>query len=485
MVWRKLRRQIPSKHAGWSANVTNDVLDLPLREVADLLRRRVVSPLELVRNALGRIRDQEPRLNAFARLTESRAILAAEQAERELAAGFWRGELHGVPVAVKDLYDIAGLPTTCSSKVRHDHIADDDSACVERLLAAGAVIVGMTHTHEFAYGIMTPTTGNPWNVAHIPGGSSGGSGATVAARGCFMAMGTDTGGSIRIPASVCGVVGLKPTFGRVSRFGIASLSWSLDHAGPIARTVGDCATTLNVLAGYDSRDPGSADVPVDDYLVELERGVQGLRIGVPSNFFFDRVDPEVEQLVRHAISTLQVEGAEIVDVKIPMAEMISPVEFGLCMPEASAYHRDTIHSRAELYQPDVRTFLEAGMLLPAVDYIAAQRQRTLIQREWQAMFRGIDAIIGPSVPVAATRRNEMMINWPDGTEEPISQVYVRLSAPANVTGLPSVSLPCGFCQSGLPVGFQIIGRPFGEARILRIARAYERLFQWGAVKPPC
>jgi aspartyl-tRNA(Asn)/glutamyl-tRNA(Gln) amidotransferase subunit A len=300
-----------------------------------------------------------------------------------------------------------------------------------------------------------------------------------------MAMGTDTGGSIRIPASVCGVVGLKPTFGRVSRFGIASLSWSLDHAGPIARTVGDCATTLNVLAGYDSRDPGSADVPVDDYLVELEHGVQGLRIGVPSNFFFDRVDPEVEQLVRHAISTLQVEGAEIVDVKIPMAEMISPVEFGLCMPEASAYHRDTIHSRAELYQPDVRTFLEAGMLLPAVDYIAAQRQRTLIQREWQAMFRGIDAIIGPSVPVAATRRNEMMIKWPDGTEEPISQVYVRLSAPANVTGLPSVSLPCGFCQSGLPVGFQIIGRPFGEARILRIARAYERLFKWGAVKPPC
>jgi len=206
-----------------------DLLDLSLREVSAALRTRSVSPVELTQASLARIRSDEPRLNAFARLTEDRAMAAARQAEREITAGHWRGELHGVPVAVKDLYDMAGLPTTCSSKVRHDHhLARDDSACVERLSAAGAVIVGMTHTHEFAYGVITPTTGNPWNVEHIPGGSSGGSGATLAARGCFMTLGTDTGGSIRIPAAVCGTVGLKPTYGRVSRAGIASLSF----AGP-------------------------------------------------------------------------------------------------------------------------------------------------------------------------------------------------------------------------------------------------------------
>jgi len=461
-----------------------DLLDLSLREVSAALRTRSVSPVELTQASLARIRSDEPRLNAFARLTEDRAMAAARQAEREITAGHWRGELHGVPVAVKDLYDMAGLPTTCSSKVRHDHhLARDDSACVERLSAAGAVIVGMTHTHEFAYGVITPTTGNPWNVEHIPGGSSGGSGATLAARGCFMALGTDTGGSIRIPAAVCGTVGLKPTYGRVSRAGIASLSWSLDHAGPLARTVGDCAVTLGALAGFDPRDPGSADVPVGDYLSELEMGVKGLRIGVPRNFFFDHVEPEVQARVRDAIARLEADGAEIVEVEIPMADMISAAEFALCMPEASAYHREMIRTRAELYEPDVRTFLEAGLMIPAVDYIAALRQRTLIQAAWQRMFEGLDAIIGPAVAAVATRRDQTSVTWADGTEEATALVFVRLSAPANVTGLPSVSVPCGFGRGGLPVAFQVLGRPFGEARILRIARAYERTANWSTAKP--
>lgn len=461
-----------------------EMLELSLREASAALRSRSISPVELTRASLARIRADEPRIHAYARLTEERAMAAARQAEREIMAGDWRGELHGVPVAVKDLYDVAGLPTTCSSKVRHDHVAPADSACVERLSAAGAVIVGMTHTHEFAYGIATPTTGNPWNVDHIPGGSSGGSGATLAARGCFMAMGTDTGGSIRIPAAVCGTVGLKPTYGRVSRVGVASLSWSLDHAGPLARTVGDCAATLGMLAGYDARDPGSADVPVGDYLAELEHGVKGLRIGVPRNYYFEHVEPEVEARVRDAIARLESEGAELVEVEIPMADMIAAVEFGLCMPEASAYHREMIRTRAELYEPDVRTFLEAGMMLPAVDYIAALRQRTLIQSAWRTMFQGLDAIIGPSVAAVATRRDQPSVTWADGTQEQTSSVFIRLSAPANVTGLPSVSVPCGFGRGGLPVGFQVIGRPFGEARILRIARAYERTADWASRKPP-
>ena len=411
-------------------------------------------------------------------------MAAARQAEREIAAGNWRGELHGVPVAVKDLYDMAGLPTTCSSRVRHDHVAAVNSACVDRLQQAGAVIIGKTHTHEFAYGIVTPTTGNPWNTAHIPGGSSGGSGATVAARGCFMAMGTDTGGSIRIPAAVCGVVGLKPTYGRVSRFGIASLSWSLDHAGPLARTVGDVAVTLGAVAGYDERDPGSANVPVADYTAELDLGVKGLRIGVPRNYFFDRVDPEVSKNVRAALDKLASEGAELVDVEIPMAEQIMAVEFGLCMPEASAYHQEAMRTRRELYQEDVRTFLEAGEMIPAVDYIAALRLRTRMQAAWRKMFDGLDAVIGPAVPSAATRRDQLSVLWGDGSEEPVTSVFVRLSAPANVLGLPSVAVPCGLTAGGLPTSFQVIGRPFQEARILRIARAYECVTDWSKREPP-
>ncbi len=461
-----------------------ELLELTLREAAAALRAKQVSPVELARASLERIAADEPRLHAFARLTESRAMAAAQQAEREIAAGQWRGELHGVPVAVKDLYDMAGLPTTCSSKVRHDHVAAADSACVTRLEQAGAVIVGKTHTHEFAYGIVTPTTGNPWNVEHIPGGSSGGSGATLAARGCFMAMGTDTGGSIRIPAAVCGTVGLKPTYGRVSRVGIASLSWSLDHAGPLARTVGDCAVALGALAGFDARDPGSADEPVADYLAELEQGVKGLRIGVPGNYFFDHVEPEVQANVRAALAMLEKEGAELVEVTIPMAELIAPVEFGLCLPEAAAYHRTMIRERIALYEPDVRTFLEAGMMLPAVDYIAALRQRTLIQAAWRRMFDGLDALIGPAVAAVATRRDQPSVRWDDGTEEGTASVFIRLSAPANVTGLPSVSVPCGFGRGGLPTAFQVIGRPFGEARILRIARAYERTADWSTRAPP-
>ena len=289
-----------------------------------------------------------------------------------------------------------------------------------------------------------------------------------------MAIGTDTGGSIRIPAALCGTVGLKPTFGRVSRFGIASLSWSLDHAGPLARTVGDVAVSLGVLAGFDPRDPGSADVPVGNYLPELELGVRGLRIGVPRNFFFDHVEPEVERNVRDAIARLQAEGATLVDVEVPMADMIEAVEFGLCLPEASAYHRAMINERAELYEPDVRTFLEAGLLVPAVDYIAAQRQRTLIQAAWRRMFDGIDALIGPAVAAVATRRDQVAVRWPDGIEESVSSVFIRLSAPANVTGLPSISVPCGAGRGGLPTALQVIGKAFGEARILRIARACER-----------
>ncbi len=460
-----------------------DMLNLSLAGVAEKIRKKEISPIELTEAALARIEATEGVLNAYVRLNADHALTAAREAEAEIVAGRYRGELHGVPVALKDLYDMVGLPTTCSSKVRHDHLAELDSACTARLKAAGATIVGKTHTHEFAFGITTPTTGNPWNAEHIPGGSSGGSGATVASRGCFMAMGSDTGGSIRIPAAVCGTIGLKPTFGRVSRFGVASLSWSLDHVGPLTRTVRDAAITLKWLAGYDPRDPGCADEPVDDYLSALDAGVKGLRIGVPRNYFFDLVDVEVDKAVQVAICKLESLGAVVKEVDIPYADQIMGVEFGLCMPEASAYHRDMLRERADLYGEDVRVFLEAGELISATDYITALRVRQQMKDAWQTLYTEVDAVIAPSVAAPATRRDQEVIDWGDGNEEPVTPAFVRLSAPANVTGLPSVAVPCGFSSSGLPLSFQVIGRPFGEARILRIAQAYESATDWHTRAP--
>jgi aspartyl-tRNA(Asn)/glutamyl-tRNA(Gln) amidotransferase subunit A len=448
-----------------------------------MIRNREISAVEAVEAAIRRSEALQPKLNFMVNSDYDRALDAAKK-------GGQTGPFAGVPFLIKDLNDYAGTPTrNGSGGYRGAPAATASEPWVEAALRAGLIPIGKSASPEFGY---LPTTEplaygptrNPWNTSRTTGGSSGGSAAATAAGVVPMAHATDGGGSIRIPAAVCGTVGLKPTYGRVSRVGIASLSWSLDHAGPLARTVGDCAVTLGALAGHDPRDPGSADVPVADYTAELELGVKSLRIGVPRNFFFEHVEPEVAANVRAVLALLEREGAELVEVTIPMADMISPIEFGLCMPEASAYHRTMLRERAHLYEPDVRTFLEAGMLIPAVDYIAALRQRTLMQSAWAAMFDGLDAVIGPAVAAVAMRRDQPTITWPDGVEETASSVFVRLSAPANVTGTPSVSVPCGFGQGGLPTAFQVMGRPFGEARILRIARAYERATDWHTRQPP-
>ena len=333
--------------------------DMSLRDVAARIRTGEVSPVDVTRECLDRAAATEPKLNALSCVLADSAMAEARAAEAEIAAGGYRGELHGIPVGIKELYDVAGVPTTSSSKVRENWRAETDSASVAQLRAAGAVILGKTHTHEFAYGIATPETRNPWNTGCIPGGSSGGSGASVAAGSTFMAMGSDTGGSIRIPAAVCGTVGLKPTFGRCSRAGVTSLSWSLDHVGPLTRTVADAAVCLNALAGYDPRDPGSVDIPVEDYTAALGLDVKGLRIGVPTNYYFDRCDAEVEAAVRAAIDLFAAEGAVISDVEIPYADQIMSVEFALCLPEASEYHRvDAARCPGSLHRG--RTHLPGG-----------------------------------------------------------------------------------------------------------------------------
>jgi aspartyl-tRNA(Asn)/glutamyl-tRNA(Gln) amidotransferase subunit A len=458
--------------------------ELSIAEAARQIERRTLSPVDLVQSALDRIDEVEDRLNAFVVVTAEQALEAARGAEEEIGGGGYRGPLHGIPVGIKDLYDAAGLPTTSSSAVRADHLATEDSACVARLRDAGAVMVGKTHTHEFAYGVLTPTTRNPWNTGHVPGGSSGGSGAAVAAGECLMGMGTDTGGSIRIPASVCGTVGLKPTFGRVSRFGITSLCWSLDHAGPLTRTVRDAALALQALAGFDARDPGSAREPVPDFTADLDAGVRGLTLGVPANYFFDDVDPEVESAVREAIGVLEAQGATLREVEIPYAEQMMAVEFGVLVPEASAYHQEMLRQSGEQYTDDVRVFLEAGETVLATQYIKALRVRTLVQQAFRRAFEGLDALVCPTLPAAAAEVGQKTFTFPGGTRTAVIDAWVRHSAPGNVTGLPALSVPCGFTSAGLPIGLQVIGRPFDEAGVLRVGQAYESATDWGTRRPP-
>jgi aspartyl-tRNA(Asn)/glutamyl-tRNA(Gln) amidotransferase subunit A len=446
---------------------------LTLDAAAAEIAARRLSPVELVDSVLRRIDATEGAINAFARVTPELARDAARRAEEEIAAGRHRGPLHGIPVGVKDLCDTAAVATTASSKVREGHVPDRDSAVVERLLAAGMVMVGKTHTHEFAYGVVTPTTRNPWDLGRIPGGSSGGSAAALAAGACMVGVGTDTGGSIRIPAALCGTVGLKPTYGRSSKRGIAPLSWSLDHVGPLARNVRDCALVLNAIAGADPLDPSTLDAPVPDHTAGLGGGVSGLRVGVPVNHFFDAVSDDVAVAVRGAAAVLEGLGARLREVTVPLADATMAAGWAILLPEASAYHQGSLRERADLYTPDVRLFLEAGELVLATDYIKALRVRTLIQQGWAAMFGDIDVLIAPTVPLAAPPVGTATVTWPGGGVEDVTQALVRLTLPANITGLPSLSLPVGFDAGGLPLGMQVIGRPLDESTVLRVGQAYE------------
>ncbi|MEL7462873.1 MAG: amidase [Pseudomonadota bacterium] len=457
--------------------------DLSLRDVAASIKAKDVSPVEVTEACLERAAATEAKLTAFSSILADSARAEAKTAEAEIVAGDWRGELHGVPVGIKELYDVAGAPTTSSSKVRANWTATADSASVAQLRKAGAVILGKTHTHEFAYGIVTPKSRNPWGEDHSPGGSSGGSGASVAAGSTYMSMGSDTGGSIRIPAAVCGVVGLKPTYGRCSRAGVTSLSWSLDHVGPLTRTVADAAVCLNAIAGYDPRDPGSVDIPTEDYVDALGSDIKGLRIGVPNNYYFDAIDPEVEAAVRGAIDQMAAEGAIISEVEVPYAAQIMAVEFAICLPEASEYHRQMLRAEPDLYEDDVRAFLESGEMIPATKYLQALRVRQLMQREWAAMYEKIDVLVAPSVPATAAPTGIESMNL-GGRDIPLSAVYVGLSAPANITGMPALAVPCGFSEAGLPISFQAIARPFDEATAIRLGDAYQRMTDWHCKRPP-
>ncbi|NJP93849.1 amidase [Nonomuraea sp. FMUSA5-5] len=458
------------------------LVEMTVAEASAALARREVSPVELTDAVLARLDAVDGTLHAYATVIAETARASAAEAEREIAAGRYRGPLHGVPFGLKDLIDVAGLPTGAGSKVRQGHLAASDGAVAARLSEAGAILVGKTHTHEFAYGLTTPQTRNAWDPGRVAGGSSGGSAVAVASGTALFALGTDTGGSIRVPAALNGVVGLKPTYGLVSRHGVVPLSWSLDHVGPITRTVADAGLVLPALAGHDPRDPAS--LPGAAFQAEEREGLRGLRVGVPVNHYVEHVDPAVEAAVRAAVARLEELGARLVEIEIPYARFLQATQWGLMVPEATAYHEPTLRSSPELYAPDVRVLLEAGALIPAADHVRARRARSLMRLAWSQLFERVDVIAAPATPITAAPAGQDSVTWPDGTVEAVSDAYVRLSAPANITGVPALTLPAGHDAAGLPIGLQLMGPALGESLLLSVGRACERaLDRAGALAP--
>lgn len=452
-----------------------------IQEAAAALRAGKTSSAALTAAAFDRIREENPRLNAIQTTMEDSARARAQQADEELKRGQDLGPLHGIPIAVKDLFATKGVRTTGGSKLFADWVPDYDDAVVEKLRSAGAVIVGKCGMHELAYGI---TSNNPHFGAVrnscdpdcIPGGSSGGSAAAVASGMAFMAMGSDTGGSIRIPASYCGVVGLKPTFGRVSKYGVMPLGYTLDHMGPLARTVRDCAITLQALAGHDTRDPSCARQPVPQFVPEPECSIRGVRIGMPENFYLEKLDGDVEASVRAAFYRAESLGATIVPVRVPDIVALNTIGRVILLAEASAVLERYAQTRRADIGTDVLALLDQGRLVPATDYIQAQRLRTGIQRDFRKIWKQVDCLFTPTTPITAPKIGAVTVDLQGDTED-VRLATTRFMRGINVLGLPALSIPCGVDKRKMPIGLQIIGKAFDEAMVLRVGAAMEDDFE--------
>jgi aspartyl-tRNA(Asn)/glutamyl-tRNA(Gln) amidotransferase subunit A len=450
-----------------------------IRELGARYRTRELSPVEVTRALLARIDKLDPTLHAFVTLTADRALADACAAEEALGRGDTR-PLLGIPVAHKDIYCTRGIRTTGGSALLADWVPDQDSTCGRRWQEAGTVLLGKLITHEFAMGLQFPghrfpPARNPWNVSHIPGGSSSGSGAALAAGLVHGATGSDTGGSIRGPAAFCGIVGLKPTYGRSSRAGVLTLSWTLDHTGPMARTVEDCALLMQPLAGHDPLDPASSRSPVDDYAAALGRDVRGVRVGVVRNYFFEGIDPEVERAFEEAMATLRRLGADVRDVQIPSLKATHSFLL-ILLAEAYAYHERDLREHPELYGDVLRERFQAGALVTGAEYVQAQRIRSEICRETAEVLQAVDVLATPTTPRPATSFTQ--------AHDPDFGFPRSNMPPFNITGSPTLALPCGFSSSGLPLSLQLAGRPFEEATVLRMGHAYERATAWHTRRPP-
>ncbi|MBI3863985.1 MAG: amidase [Planctomycetia bacterium] len=455
-------------------------------EIAADVNSRKRSAREVADAALARAEKFQDQYRAFIKITPEIARRHAARVDERIKKGE-KLPLAGVPFAVKDLFDLEGVATTYGAKVFADRIAKSDATVVKKLVDAGGVCLGKLNLHECAFGFTgeNPTFGdarNPWDPARIAGGSSSGSAIAVALGICPLTLGSDTGGSIRQPSALCGVTGLKPTYGRVSRAGGLPLSWTMDHVGPITRTAADAALALKILAGPDPADETASRRLVPDYPAELSARIRGLRIGVMHRWFFEALDADVAAAVSQGLEKLFSLGARQVEVNLPLLEEALGAHRAIIFPEASAFHRPFLAERSADYADDIRPLLLAGLFMPAVDYLGALRARRIIRREWAKVFENIDVLLTPTTPVTATKFGQQTADLPGGAK-PLVRAYLDLTLPFNLTGYPAISNPCGFSKSGLPIGMQLVGRPFSESTVLRVAHQYQQETEWHARFP--
>jgi aspartyl-tRNA(Asn)/glutamyl-tRNA(Gln) amidotransferase subunit A len=457
-----------------------ELVDRPLVEVANAIKSRAVSPVEVTEAVLARIEALDPKLNAFVTVRADTARAEALSAEREIAAGHYRGTLHGIPVSVKDLFWAKGVRTTAGSRILADWAPESNATVVNRLAEAGAVLVGKANMLEFAYASVHPDFGaaiNPWDERRSSSGSSSGSAVAVAAGMGFGSIGSDTGGSIRIPASFCGVVGLKPTYGRVSRYGAIPVSWSCDHMGPIGRTVADCAALLEGIAGRDPLDATTGDVPVPPYLDGLGNGCAGLRIGISPAYLRSNVDPAVRGLIEAALTQLEQLGATTREIELPSPSDVVAALLAIISAEAAEYHLPSLRERPHDYSPGVRERLELGLFTPAHSYIHAQRMRAHFVDRFREAMRDVDILLMPTSPVPPTPIDEDLASSEEADPELLAAM-INFTGPFDLTGFPAISVPCGFTATGLPVGMQLVARPWDEQTLLSAANAYEQSTSW-------
>jgi aspartyl-tRNA(Asn)/glutamyl-tRNA(Gln) amidotransferase subunit A len=462
---------------------SDDLTNLTIQEVGVLLKQKKLSPVEITRACLDRIERLNPLLNVFITVTPDSALKQARQAESELQRGEWRGPLHGVPIALKDLFDTVGVRTTAASALFKDRIPQEDAAVVQRLRDAGAVFLGKLNMHEFAFAPTTLKTSyfgrvrNPWATEYISGGSSGGSAAAVAAGLCYGALGSDTGGSIRQPAAFCGIVGLKPTYGRVSTRGVIPVSWSTDHIGPMTRSAVDTAIMLQAIAGYDAKEVTSYGMPIEDYVAAATvPSSLRMRVGVPRDFFYAGLDPEVKGATEQAIEVLAKLGADIRDIAMEVGTDRTVIQ---C--EAYAYHSEYIAKHAELYLPETLAKLKLAASIEMGAHIKARLQLDRLRREAPAMFATVDVIVTPTTPIPPPKASELPSKFEDVLAN--DGLMWRNNRPFNLSGCPTISIPCGFTKTGLPIGLQLSAEPWREAAVLRLAHAYEQATSWHTRQP--
>ncbi len=444
------------------------MIDFSIAEASGWLRRKEISPVDLTNDCLNRIEQLNPTINAFITVMHESALADARRAEDEIQSGKWRGPLHGIPIGLKDLIDTAGVKTTCGSALFADRVPTEDAEIVRRLKNAGAVIVGKQNLQEFAYGGTSTSSHygpvhNPWDVDRIAGGSSGGSAAAVASGMCFAAVGTDTGGSVREPAAFCGIVGLKPTYGRVSTRGVFPLSPSLDHVGPLCRNVVDTALMLQVIAGYDKSDTTSVDWPVDTYADRLELKTKP-RLGIARQPFFENLDPEIENAINNALKQLSVFTSDLIEIELPATPP------AVQAPEVLAIHSKYVKESRHLYRSWILARLELATAFDTTSYIEARNELDRVRRNIGDVFNHVDFVVTPTTPVPPITIQEALEMSP----APAGEFWLRNTRPFNAYGLPTISIPCGFTQAGLPIGLQIAAPNFAEASLLSLAHAFEQ-----------